>query len=77
MGRILFFIVLAFCAFLAVRIVVKARRGNPASTPLDTRPEPATPTAEASQSLTACPLCTVHIPTTELSAHLKQSHGAT
>jgi large-conductance mechanosensitive channel len=77
MGRILFLMIVAFCVFFAVRIVVKARRGNASQATEESPTEPVKPELTPAHTLTACPLCAVHMPTTELSAHLKQSHGAT
>ncbi len=78
MGRILFFIILAFCVFLALRIVVKARRKEDATpsnvdNKMADNQTPNTPTL----ALAPCPLCTLHLPASELAAHLQQAHGAT
>jgi hypothetical protein len=78
MGRILFFVALAFCAFLALRIVANARRKEEAvPNNIDKKtPENQTPNSPA-LALAPCPLCALHLPSSELAAHLQQAHGAT
>ncbi len=78
MGRILFFILLAFLVFMALRVLASKRKASEAEPPAndakDASPQAGSP--EAACALLPCPLCSIHMPQAELTTHLKQAHHA-
>ena len=92
MGRIIFFLILVFCAILAFRIVAKLRKGSGNSdenskensdgasdniaAATKKSAETEAQTTAPALALAPCPLCALHLPAGEVAAHLKQAHGA-